>query len=98
MPIVFLAVLSVDTARKDVNFVFVIEFANKAINLAILDVPIGSRFRLELHNSGADPVELESIEPREEKALGPGVTSFIVLRRLDPGKYRFFDDFHPDPP
>jgi hypothetical protein len=98
MPIVLLAVLSAGTVQADEDPVFVIEFANGAINPAVLDVPAGSRFKLELRNSGADPVEFESIELRKEKVLGPGVTSFIVIRRLDPGEYRFFDDFHPDTP
>ncbi|TGV82232.1 cupredoxin domain-containing protein, partial [Mesorhizobium sp. M2D.F.Ca.ET.145.01.1.1] len=34
----------------------------------------------------------------KEKVLGPGVTSFVVIRRLNPGEYRFFDDFHPGMP
>lgn len=64
----------------------------------VLEVPAGTRLKLELRNSGTDPVEFESIELRKEKVLGPGVTSFIVVRRLDPGEYRFFDDFHPGMP
>jgi hypothetical protein len=96
--IVLLALLSAGTAQADEDPVSVIEFANGAINPDVLDVPAGSRFKLELRNSGADPVEFESLELRKEKVLGPGVTSFIVIRRLDPGEYRFFDDFHPDTP
>jgi hypothetical protein len=43
-------------------------------------------------------VEFESTELRREKVLGAGASSFIIIRRLDPGEYRFFDDFHPETP
>ncbi len=95
MPIALLAAFSATAACADEDPVFVIEFAGGAIRPAVLEVPAGARFKLELRNTGADPVEFESIELGKEKVLGPGVTSFIVIRRLDPGEYRFFDDFHP---
>ena len=34
----------------------------------------------------------------DTKSGTPGSDSVMVLRRLDPGEYRFFDDFHPDTP
>ncbi len=51
-----------------------------------------------MHNAGATPAEFESRELRKEKVLGPGVTSTLVIRTLDPGEYDFFDDFHPEAP
>jgi hypothetical protein len=98
MPIVLLALLSAGSASADEDPVFAIEFADGAIRPSLLEVPAGTRFKLELRNTGADPVEFESLELRKEKVLGPGVTSFIVIRRLGPGEYRFFDDFHPGTP
>lgn len=98
MPVILVAALFAGAARADEDPVFAIEFADGAIRPAVLAVPAGTRFKLELRNTGADPVEFESIELRKEKVLGPGVTSFIVIRRLDPGEYRFFDDFHPGTP
>ncbi|MBN9550571.1 MAG: cupredoxin domain-containing protein [Alphaproteobacteria bacterium] len=95
MPIVLVAALSATVARADDDPVFFIEFANGAIMPPVLEVPTDTRFKMELRNSGSDPVEFESIELRKEKVLGPGGTSFIVIRRLDPGDYHFFDDFHP---
>jgi len=88
------AVLAVP-ARAGEDPVFVIEFADGAITPQAVEVPAGRPFKLELRNTGASPVEFESLELRKEKVLGPGVTSFIVIRRLAPGEYRFFDDFHP---
>jgi len=61
---------------------------------AELVVPRGVKFRLEITNAGRDPVEFESLELRKEKVLAPGVTSSLVFRPLDAGRYRFFDDFH----
>jgi hypothetical protein len=98
MPIAVVAVLSATIVRAAEDRVFVIEFADGAISPPVLEVPAGSRFKLELRNTGNEPVEFESVELRKEKVLGPGVTSFIVIRRLDAGEYRFFDDFHPGTP
>lgn len=61
-----------------------------------VEVPANTRFKLELRNTGITPVEFESLELRKEKVLGPGVVSFIVIRNLAPGEYRFFDEFHPE--
>lgn len=99
-PIIVSATLlasSVGTAAGD-DPVFVIEFKDGAIIPQTIDVPANTRFKLELRNSGNSPVEFESSELRKEKVLGPGVTTFIVIRRLDPGEYPFFDDFHLDMP
>ncbi len=85
-------------ARADADPIFVIEFADGAIRPSVLKVPAGTRFKLELHNRGTSPIEFESLPLRKEKVLGPGVSTFIVIRRLDPGEYLFFDDFHLDMP
>jgi hypothetical protein len=31
---------------------------------------------------------------RKEKVLAPGADSFVVIAPLEPGEYKFFDDFH----
>ena len=40
----------------------------------------------------------ESVPLRKEKVIGPGVTTSMVIKYLEPGEYSFFDDFHPDAP
>ena len=60
-----------------------------------LEVPADRRFKIVLRNDGQSPIEFESLELRKEKVVGPGVTTFLVIRRLDAGEYAFFDDFHP---
>jgi hypothetical protein len=82
----------------DEDPVFRIEFADGAINPQRLEVPANKRFKIELHNKGKTPVEFESLELKKEKVVAPDTTTFIVIRRLDPGEYKFFDDFHLDTP
>lgn len=60
-----------------------------------LEVTAG-RFKIRLVNESSEAVEFESLPLRKEKVLGPGVTSFIVLKISRPGEYPFFDDFHPE--
>lgn len=92
------ACLLATIAFADDSPTFVIDLKDGAITPPSLEVPANAQFTLELRNSGSSPAEFESIELRKEKVLGPGANSFIVIRRLDPGEYRFFDDFHPGMP
>jgi hypothetical protein len=62
----------------------------------ILEVPANTRFRLEIRNEGPGAAEFESLELRKETVLAPGVTRRLVFNRMQPGSYRFFDEFHPD--
>ena len=63
---------------------------------ATLEVPAGTRLRIELENAGDGPIEFESAALRKEKVLAPGARSVIVIQPLAPGRYAFFDEFHPD--
>jgi hypothetical protein len=78
--------------------VFSIVFADGKMEPLRLEVPANTRFRLELHNNGAAPAEFESTELRKEKVIAPNSTTILVFKTLDPGEYKFFDDFHPDAP
>jgi hypothetical protein len=73
---------------------FPIEFRDGTVTPARVEVPAKTRFKLELKNSGKTPAEFESNELKKEKVLAPGTTSSLIIRSLDPGEYRFFDDFH----
>lgn len=85
-------------ARADDTPVFRIEFNNGKVTPQRLEVPADTRIKLELHNAGTEPAEFESNELRKETVLAPGVTRNLIIRRLDPGQYDFFDDFHLDSP
>lgn len=63
---------------------------------AALDVPAGRKIKLLFRNDGPGPEEFESAELRVEKVLAPGGSSFVVIHTLQPGRYRFFGEFHPN--
>lgn len=62
---------------------------------ARLDVPAGRKIKLTIRNEGPGPSEFENLSLRVEKVLAPGASSFVVIHPLQPGSYRFIDDFHP---
>lgn len=59
-----------------------------------LVVAAGKKFKIEIFNTGTQAIEFESRQLRKEKALSPGGSSFVVVFPLEPGEYKFFDDFH----
>lgn len=77
---------------------FTITFNDGVVSPSRLEVPAETRFEIQLINNGKTPAEFESIPLSKEKVIGPGVSTFIVIKYLDPGEYSFFDDFHPDAP
>jgi hypothetical protein len=62
----------------------------------VLEVPANRRFKIVIKNEGPGPEEFESENPRREKVLAGGATSFLVFPALKPGVYPFFGEFHPD--
>jgi hypothetical protein len=77
---------------------FAIEFNDGVMTPLRIEVPANTRFKINLTNKGKTPAEFESNELRLEKVLAAGSSSTLVIRTLDPGEYKFFDDFHPDAP
>ena len=77
---------------------FELTLSDGRISSAVLQVPANERVKIILHNTGSGPSEFESTPLRIEKVLGPGVSSFVVLPPLKPGRYPCFDDFHLDMP
>ncbi|HET8876789.1 MAG TPA: cupredoxin domain-containing protein [Casimicrobiaceae bacterium] len=63
---------------------------------ATIEVPAGTRFKIEIVNAGSGPIEFESRDLRQEKVLAAGARSSVVINGLKPGSYTFFDEFHPD--
>jgi hypothetical protein len=51
---------------------------------------------LEVKNLDAGPIEFESVSLRVEKVIAPGSIGMMNVRALVPGRYEFFDDFHPE--
>lgn len=61
-----------------------------------IEVPAGTRFKIVITNEGPGPEEFESANPRREKVLAAGSTSFLVYPALKPGVYPFYGEFHPE--
>jgi hypothetical protein len=97
-PLLVLAALSPpERARAEEPMpVFSIKALGGILEPATIEVPADMRFKIEIENEGADPVEFESKELRVEKVLAGGAKSYVVINGLKPGTYVFFDDFHPD--
>ncbi len=83
-----------NVARAEDLPTFKLEMADGKLNPARIEVPAGKRVKIEIRNTGKGAVEFESVELRKEKVLAPGAESFVVIAPLDPGQYKFFDDFH----
>jgi hypothetical protein len=98
LALVALLTAAATPARAQEMPTFRIEMKDGAITPLRIEAPANKPFKLELHNTGKTPVEFESIELNREKVLAPQSQSFIVFRKLSPGEYTFFDDFHPDAP
>ena len=75
---------------------FKVHMQDGTITPARLEVPANRPFKLVITNAGRTPAEFESASLHKEKVLSAGVTSSMVFRRLEPGEYDFFDDFHPE--
>jgi hypothetical protein len=75
--------------------VFSLVMKDGTITPSRLEVPANRAFKIEISNTGKVPAELESLELHKEKVLAAGSASSLVFRRLEPGEYEFFDDFHP---
>jgi hypothetical protein len=61
-----------------------------------LEVPAGVRIKIMIRNEGKEPMEFESLPLKIEKVLAPGASSSVVINKLKPGQYPFWDEFHPD--
>ena len=88
------AFAGIDMARAADLPTFKLEMNDGKLNPARIEVPARQRIKIEVHNIGKGAAEFESVQLRKEKVLAPGADSFVVIAPLDPGEYKFFDDFH----
>lgn len=89
----FLMLPALGVAAEDLP-TFTLRCDNGVFTPQTLQVPAGKKFKIEISNTGTEAIEFESKQLRKEKALSPGASSFVVIYPLDPGEYKFFDDFH----
>jgi heme/copper-type cytochrome/quinol oxidase subunit 2 len=60
-----------------------------------VQIPAGVKVKLNVRNEDTTPDEFESTELHREQVVLPGQQITIFVGPLDPGRYEFFDDFHP---
>jgi hypothetical protein len=58
-------------------------------------IPAGVKVKLVVRNDNPVASEFESIEFHREKIVTPGQQITLFVGPLDPGRYEFYDDFHP---
>jgi hypothetical protein len=78
--------------------VFQIEMNDGVITPSRLEVPARTRFKIIVKNTGKMPAEFESAELRKEIVVPAGAEAPLIIRTLDAGEYKFFDDFQPSAP
>jgi plastocyanin len=61
---------------------------------AVIEVPAGKRFRIEVTNLGKTAMEFESRELKQEKVIPPGGKATLTISALKAGQYKFVDEFH----
>ncbi|CAI3957355.1 MULTISPECIES: cupredoxin domain-containing protein [Commensalibacter] len=71
-----------------------VSIADGVFTPSSIEVSANQRIKITIKNTGKGPAEFENLSLRVEKVLGPGVTSFVVIHPLKPGKYQFIDEFH----
>ena len=62
---------------------------------AQLTVPAGVKIELIVRNEQRTPAEFESTSLHREKVVAAGASISVFIGPLSPGRYEFFDDFHP---
>ncbi len=54
-----------------------------------------AKVELIIRNEQTTPAEFESTSLHREKVVAPGKAASVFVGPLKPGRYDFFDDFHP---
>ncbi len=58
-------------------------------------VPAGVKVEVIIRNEQTTPAEFESKPLHREKVVPAGASASVFVGPLNPGRYEFFDDFHP---
>jgi hypothetical protein len=96
VPMLCMSFASLDCAAEEP--VFQVELKDGVITPLRLEVPARTRFKVVVTNRGQGPAEFESVELHKEVVVPAGSSSVLIIRTLDPGDYKFFDDFQPNAP
>jgi plastocyanin len=88
------AVLFAGAASAEEAGVYKLVMRDGRFEPAVVEVPAGKRFRLEVTNEGTKAMEFESKDLKQEKIVAPGKSVTMTIRPLKAGEYRFFDDIN----
>jgi plastocyanin len=91
-----LLALAGPVAQAEDNVTVNISMKDHKFQPAELRAPVGKAITIVVKNLDPAPAEFESNMLRVEKVVTGGGTITMKIRPLDPGRYRFFDDFHPE--
>ena len=61
-----------------------------------VSAPANRPLTIRVKNLDTTPMEFESVSLRVEKVVAAGGEGALHVRALAPGRYEFFDDFHPE--
>jgi len=73
---------------------FTIAIKDHRFDPAEVVVPAGKKVKLVIDNRDATPEEFESHDLKREKVIPGSTKATIWVGPLQPGKYRFFGEFH----
>src|SRR5512146_2675922 len=88
--------LSIAAARAQDAVTLTISMKDHRFQPAELQAPAHKPIVIVVKNLDPAPAEFESNMLRVEKVVTGGGTITLRIRPLEPGRYRFFDDFHPE--
>jgi uncharacterized cupredoxin-like copper-binding protein len=95
MALALLALSGSKAAAEDLQTYTLVVKGHK-FSPAELHVPAGKPFYLIVSNKDDTADEFEMSAPPLEKVVQPGDEGRIRVRPLAPGKFGYFDDFHPE--
>jgi plastocyanin len=93
-PAVLLALFAAVSASADPGPV-AIAIRDHAFVPSEVKIPAGAKVELTIRNEQTVPAEFESASLHREKVVSPGSAISVYVGPLQPGRYEFFDDFHP---
>jgi hypothetical protein len=94
--LIALSLICVETPRAEDLQTFSLTLRGRHFDPAELHVPAGKAFFLVVLNQEDTADEFEMQSPPLEKVIQPGSNGRVRVRPLAPGRFTFFDDFHPD--
>jgi cupredoxin-like protein len=88
--------LSVENVNAQQGAGVVITMKDHRFQPAEIHAPANRPLAITVKNLDAAAIEFESVSLRVEKVIASGGAGVVNVRALAPGRYEFFDDFHPE--